>query len=86
MAAGREPRERDWFTLLSAIKLQPDTSHRFLVRNAAESAVESNNVGSVATHLRLDIRPDGGIARFRALGTLTAQAHAALLRRWERTG
>jgi allantoicase len=84
MAAGREPRESDWFTLLAAVKLQPDTPHRFLVRNAAESAVEST-VGSIATHLRLDIHPDGGIARFRALGTLTVQAYSAILRRWDRT-
>lgn len=85
---GRDPREGDWFTLLSPIMLQPDTPHRFLVSNAEtaeESAIEAT-FGVVVTHLRLDIYPDGGIARFRAFGTLTDRALAALVRRWERTG
>ena len=91
---GLEPRAEDWFTLLPAIMLQPDTPHRFLIRDADRAAgtcgVETNTVESgiesAATHLRLDIYPDGGIARFRALGTLTPQAHAALVRRWKHTG
>jgi allantoicase len=86
---GLEPRAEDWFTLLPAITLQPDTPHRFLIRDAdraaGTNAVESG-IESAATHLRLDIYPDGGIARFRALGTLTPQAHAALVRRWKHTG
>lgn len=91
MDAGLEPSADDWFTLLPVTKVQPDTLHRFLVRGAAADvgpAVETDIdvIEHVATHLRLDVFPDGGIARFRALGTLTPQAHAALVRRWKLTG
>jgi allantoicase len=92
--AGRSPRAADWFTLLPVTKLQPDTAHRFLIRDAAsatelatESAAESDIDATMATatHLRLDVFPDGGIARIRALGTLTPHAQAALVRRWKQT-
>jgi len=43
--------------LLSRTRLQPDTRHRFLVRSR-----------SVSTHVRMDIYPDGGMARLRLLG------------------
>ena len=91
MRAGSEPRADDWFTLLPVTRLQPDTPHRFLIPafgSAVESAVESevDVATSTATHLRLDVFPDGGIARFRVLGTLTPRAHAALARRWKQTG
>ena len=103
MDAGREPSSDDWFTLLPVTKLQPDTLHRFLIRNAEQDtglvtgmAVEPGNESAVesaidsgsgpATHLRLDVFPDGGIARIHALGALTPQAHAALARRWKMTG
>jgi len=72
---GRRPRARDWSALLPATRLQPDTPHRFLVQDAKP-----------ATHLRLDIYPDGGVARLRALGTLTPEARAGLVRRWKQTG
>ena len=39
--------------------LQPDTDHRFLID------------GGAATHVRLDIFPDGGVARLRLFGSLT---------------
>jgi allantoicase len=71
---GHEPRPDAWTTLLPATKLQPDTLHRFLVRDAAPS-----------TRLRLDVYPDGGMARLRALGEVTPDGHAALVRRWKRT-
>ena len=46
-----------WFDLLPRVALMPDTPHRFRVR-------ESRPV----THVRLDIFPDGGMARLRLLG------------------
>jgi len=68
------PTPDDWIDLLPATKLRPDTLHRFLVADSPP-----------VTHLRLDVFPDGGMARFRALGDLTPDAHDALTRRWKRT-
>jgi allantoicase len=56
-----------WFDLLPTVPLMPDTPHRFPVR--AERA---------ATHVRLDIYPDGGMARLRLLGRPDAAGAAAL--------
>ncbi|MGH3415668.1 MAG: allantoicase, partial [Actinocrinis sp.] len=72
--AERGPGECERFTLLPPTKVQPDTAHRFLIPD-----------GAPATHLRLDVYPDGGIARLRALGELTRNGHAAIVRRWEQT-
>src|SRR5205807_9512696 len=47
-------------SLLPPAPLQPDTAHRF--RLPADRPV---------THVRLDIVPDGGVARFRLYGQLT---------------
>ena len=47
------------FELLARIRLQPDTPHRFAV-------VE--HTGAPTTQVRLDIYPDGGMARLRLLG------------------
>jgi allantoicase len=47
----------DWFDLLPPTPLRPDTQHRFPVRP-----------GRVATQVRLDIFPDGGMARLRLHG------------------
>jgi allantoicase len=47
----------DWFDLLPQVRLTPDTRHRFPV-----------SVVPVATHARLDIFPDGGMARLRLHG------------------
>lgn len=52
---------RHWRPLLSEIPLEPNHLHKF--GDLAE-------LGEV-THLRLDIHPDGGIARFRAFGRST---------------
>jgi allantoicase len=71
----RRPAEADWAVLLPKTGLQPDTAHRFLIRHAKP-----------ATHLRLDIYPDGGVARLRALGTLTPAALDELRRRWKGSG
>jgi allantoicase len=57
--------------LLPRTRLQPDTRHRFRV--AAETEVD---------RVRLDVYPDGGMARVRLWGTLSAAGHDRLLRRW----
>lgn len=55
---GAEPGpDAGWFELLPRIRLQPDTRHRF--RLAGERP---------ATHVRLDIHPDGGLGRLRLYG------------------
>ncbi|KIH98529.1 allantoicase [Streptomonospora alba] len=61
----------EWFPLLERTPLLPDTPHMFVV--AAPRPAE---------RLRLDVYPDGGVARFRAHGPLTAAGRAALWVRW----
>ena len=57
--------------LLPRTRLQPDTRHRFVVRHAAG-----------VDRVRLDVYPDGGMARLRLWGRPTAAGRAALGRRW----
>ena len=59
--------------LLARTALQPDTRHRFAVPG-----------DPVAGQVRLDIYPDGGMARLRVLGRPTATARAALADRFLR--
>ncbi|WP_214413674.1 allantoicase [Sphaerisporangium fuscum] len=54
----RPERDAEWFELLPRTRLQPDTRHRFRLPG-----------DRVATHVRLDIHPDGGLGRLRLLGT-----------------
>ncbi|CAN5306960.1 hypothetical protein BH20ACT9_BH20ACT9_16170 [soil metagenome] len=49
----------DWWPLLPETRLQPDTRHLFAVDDAPP-----------ATRVRLNIFPDGGVARLRLYGTL----------------
>ena len=56
-----------WADLLPRTRLLPDTRHRFPVDGAAE-----------ATHVRLDVFPDGGMARLRLWGDLAPAARAEL--------
>ena len=67
-----DPAETDlaWEPLLERVALQPDTRHRFVVD------------GRSATHLRLDVYPDGGLARVRVLGGLTEAGRLELGLRW----
>ncbi|MDD1061802.1 allantoicase [Streptomyces cocklensis] len=58
-----------WVRLLGRVRLQPDTVHRFLVEPRP------------ATHVRIDIFPDGGIARLRLHGSLTELGANRLARR-----
>jgi allantoicase len=65
--------ESAWHALLPPVRLLPDTPHRYRV------------YGAPATHVRLKIFPDGGVARLRLYGSLTDQGLAAMVRRWEET-
>ncbi|RFU84885.1 allantoicase [Streptomyces triticagri] len=58
--SGRDGESGEWFEILPKTRLQPDTLHRFKLSAPA-----------VATHVRLDAYPDGGVARMRLHGTLT---------------
>ncbi|MEU6133150.1 allantoicase [Saccharopolyspora sp. NPDC047091] len=60
-----------WREVLPRTRLQPDTRHRFRLHSGAEF-----------THVRLDVHPDGGMARLRLHGTATTDGHADLVRRW----
>jgi allantoicase len=53
--------ESAWRPLLERTRLQPDTRHRFTLTSHPTG-------GSPVTHVRLDIFPDGGLARLRLLG------------------
>jgi allantoicase len=62
-----------WRPLLPRTRMQPDTVHRFRVD------------GQPATHVRLNIYPDGGVARLRLYGSLTPDGFAILKQNWQRT-
>ena len=57
--------------LLPRTRLQPDTRHRFVLDGTTG-----------VTSVRLDVFPDGGMARLRLWGRPTAAGRAALGRRW----
>jgi allantoicase len=63
--------EAAWFDVLPRTRLQPDTAHRFRLDG-----------GRPITHARVDIYPDGGLARVRLHGSLTADGERELLGRW----
>ena len=63
----------DELLLLPRTALQPDTRHRFAVPG-----------GPVAARVRLDIYPDGGMARLRVFGRPTAAARTELASRFLR--
>src|SRR5436190_10016445 len=65
-----------WSPLLPRTVLHPDTRHRFVLPEPA----------AAATDLRLDVYPDGGMARLRLWGTPSADGLAALRTRWDETG
>ncbi|MFF4922802.1 allantoicase [Kitasatospora sp. NPDC001261] len=70
-STGVDPADGEWFELLPRTRLQPDTRHRF--RLAA---------GRPVTHVRINVHPDGGLARLRLTGRLTGAGRAALALRW----
>ena len=65
-----------WSPLLARTVLQPDTRHRFVLAERA----------AAVTHVRLDVYPDGGMARLRLWGTPTKDGLATLQTRWDETG
>jgi allantoicase len=60
-----------WTDLLPRTRLLPDTRHRFRL-----------DAGAEATHVRLDVYPDGGMARVRLVGRLAPAARDELALRW----
>jgi allantoicase len=70
-AALRGRTSGDWSQLLPRTRLQPDTRHRFLLGDE-----------SPATEVRLDIYPDGGMARLRLFGELTDTGRRDVRLRW----
>jgi len=60
-----------WTNLLPRTRLLPDTRHRFRL-----------DAGAEATHVRLDVYPDGGMARVRLWGDLSASGREDLVVRW----
>jgi allantoicase len=52
-----------WVTLLSRGEVQPDTRHVL--------AVDADAAATPVDHVRLDVFPDGGLARLRVLGELS---------------
>jgi allantoicase len=63
-----------WPELLPRTRLQPDTPHRF--RLAADRSV---------THIRMDVFPDGGLARVRLHGSIDPAHRRAMGLRWFNT-
>ena len=63
-----------WAPLLPRTALLPDTPHRFRVSPAGAYDL-----------VRLDVLPDGGVARLRVHGSLTGEGLARLRERWAQT-
>jgi allantoicase len=71
-AAGAAPNDpASWVELLPRTRLLPDTRHRFVLPP-----------GPAVTDVRLDVYPDGGMARLRLWGTPTAAGRSRLGRTW----
>jgi allantoicase len=70
-AAGPDVPADSWWEVLPETRVQPDTRHRFLLDGPR-----------AATHVRLDVIPDGGLARLRVLGEIVPEALADLRQRW----
>ncbi|MDQ3628613.1 MAG: allantoicase [Actinomycetota bacterium] len=69
--AGPIEDESAWWDAVPRTRVQPDTRHRFLVDQPTP-----------ATHIRLDVYPDGGLARLRCNGEIEDDAWAELHQRW----
>jgi allantoicase len=69
--SGRNGDTGEWFDIIPRTRLQPDTLHRFKLPAQA-----------VATHVRLDAFPDGGVARMRLHGSLTEAGRDQLCTRY----
>jgi allantoicase len=73
-AGGALELDSSWVPMLPLTPLLPDTPHRFRVSPDAYERV------------RLDVFPDGGVARLRLYGSPTGQGLAEMRRRWAETG
>ena len=69
----------DWWDVVARSATLPDTRHRFLV---TAPDVASAPADRPATHVRLDVYPDGGLARLRVHGRLTAAGREAVRAAW----
>lgn len=70
---GADPaRDESWIELLPMTALQPDTPHRFVLAPNAPGVSD----------VRLDVFPDGGMARLRLWGRATAAGRTTLGRSW----
>ncbi|MHA6782199.1 allantoicase [Pseudonocardia saturnea] len=65
-----------WFDLLPRVPLRPDTRHRFVLTDPRPTTPRP------VDRVRLDIHPDGGMARLRLYGPLTDAGRADLTTRW----
>jgi allantoicase len=72
---GVDQGQSSWGVLLESTPLLPDTPHRFRLPAPV-----------TASHVRLNVFPDGGIARLRVHGSLTQAGLAGVQRRWDETG
>ncbi|MEP6695373.1 MAG: allantoicase [Pseudonocardiales bacterium] len=68
---GRAGSTGEWANLLPRQRLQPDTVHMFRLAR-----------GPDVRRVRLDVFPDGGLARVRLWGTLTEAARGDLAAKW----
>ena len=85
------PPDPAWREVLPVTTVQPDTRHRYLVGGkggAGEGGLGEGGLGEgglggegIATHVRLDVIPDGGLARLRVYGELIPDALAELRQR-----
>jgi allantoicase len=71
LAGGELDDPAAWFEIMPKRRLEPDTRHRFLIDGAQH-----------ATHVRMEIYPDGGMARLRLFGALSAEGRSDLGLRW----
>ncbi|WP_299538907.1 allantoicase [uncultured Streptomyces sp.] len=71
----RDGEDGEWVEALPRTRLQPDTNHRFVLADPV-----------AATHVRIDIFPDGGISRLRLFGSLTESGTARLNARHQELG
>jgi allantoicase len=69
-----DPHAVSWQEVVPRVLVTGDARHVFKVSFARRS-----------THVRLNIFPDGGVARLRLYGSLTDEGLAAVRRRWEAT-
>jgi allantoicase len=72
-SGGDWEQDSSWAPVLPRTPLLPDTPHRFRVRPASYETV------------RLDVFPDGGLARLRLYGSLTDEGLAQVRNRWAET-